>query len=325
MKWVIVVLFLCSAQVRASIVLFGENFELYNLGILDKNISGTANPAPNGSGNPWWGPPTGTPVGPFVGTPSSIVGAENGVTPHSGSQMLRGTHGSGEISQVWNNIAYRDNGGAVFSGNLVFNFWFYDTAGAANGVNFGSTAALTFYADNVSTTDYPASQTLNKSNGNTIERLQLGGTDITNNTAGFPQTYNSSDYQARVIGSTVGYNNVGWINLPLTRSIGWHNGQIVVGPPDANHLNVVSFYIDDLSTPLLTAKTTIGHGYSDAEITSVGTAVAYFDDLTLATPEPASFMQVLISGAAWLVWRRQRAMKRGRPFHPKFTPGHGGG
>ena len=290
MRLSIVLAFVVCSPVFGT-TLFSDDFDSLNPGILDKNDASSANPAPNGSGNPWWGPPNGSNAGgspPLTNTLMSVVTAQNGVTPHSGAQMLRGTNGSSDTTQVWQNIAYRYNGGAVINGNLSYTFWFYDTNGATNGSTYQTNGAITHYSLNASNADYPPGQNLQTSTGSTIERLQLGAANRPLNTAGFPQTYDPTHYQARVIGLTTGYNNNGWTNLPLVRSIGWHEAEIAIGPQNPDKSNTVSFYIDNLNTPLLTATTTINQGYSDMELTSEGTSVGYFDDVTLiATPEPA--------------------------------------
>jgi hypothetical protein len=75
-------------------VLWSEGFEGYNTdagqdyGGLDKNTVGGANAAPNGNGNPWFGP---NPNNAWVTkamtnpTPTNVV-----VTPHTGQFMIRG-------------------------------------------------------------------------------------------------------------------------------------------------------------------------------------------------------------------------------------------
>src|SRR6476469_7219188 len=91
---------LATTTVARAAPVFSDGFEGYVGGtaVLDKNITG-ANAAPNGTGNPWFGP-----------APPNfrVVGAEGGVTPHSGSQMTRGNLAT-QANQVWYNAAYRNN------------------------------------------------------------------------------------------------------------------------------------------------------------------------------------------------------------------------
>src|SRR3954468_9661987 len=111
------------ASATSAAVLYSDGFESYTAGgnPLDKNVAGP-NAAPNGSGNPWFGPAP--PNGRVVGADST-----NGptVTPHSGNNMIRGSAPS-DLDQNWYNLAYRLNGGNPFSGNVQFDWWFYDPA-----------------------------------------------------------------------------------------------------------------------------------------------------------------------------------------------------
>lgn len=301
---------LLAFQVSASTVLISDSFDSYNSGELDKNGAGSPNAAPNGSGNPWWGPFGGTL------TQTTIVGTPNGVTLHSGSQMVAGASANGSQSELWDNVAYRSNGGSPLIGNLTLTFWFYDPNGTSNGITFAGTGGIAYYNTNSATADYPSSQTLNSST--TIDRLSIGGAPYTKNTAGLPQTYNPSEYQARVVGSSLGYTSNGWINLPITRSVGWHEAEIAVGPANANGTNTVSFYVDDLNTPLLTTTSVIGQGYTDVELSSgpdqsssATNAGSYFDDVTLtATPEPA--LLALLPMLAVMSPRRRHRARAGR-------------
>src|SRR5436305_10490708 len=109
-----------APSARAAI-LYTDGFESYTAGgnPLDKNTAGP-NSAPNGSGNPWFGPAP--PNARVVGSDSA-----NGalVTPHSGNNMIRGS-GPSDLDQNWYNLAYRQNGGSPFSGSIQFDWYFYD-------------------------------------------------------------------------------------------------------------------------------------------------------------------------------------------------------
>src|SRR5262245_34570179 len=116
-----------SPWVRAT-VLFNDGFESYTAGgnPLDKNAA-DPNSAPNGSGNPWVGPAP--PNARVVGSDST-----NGptVTPFSGNNMIRGSAPS-DLDQDWYNLAYRQNSGSPFTGNIQFDWYFYDPVGQASG------------------------------------------------------------------------------------------------------------------------------------------------------------------------------------------------
>jgi len=297
-----VCLVLVAAQrtARASVIV-SEDFETYNTGILDKNAASTANPAPNGSGNPWWGPGTNSNV--------NVVGAQGPILPHSGSKMIRPNSTASVNVLLWNNIAYRNNAGHAFAGDLEYSFWFFDPNGTTNGTNFENNSALVFYADSPGNADYPsgANPTLSNSNLSTIQRLTLGAANFKTQSAGAPQTYDSTKYQARLIGYTLGFNSNGWANLPLTRSVGWHHGKIEVGPADITGNNSVSYYIDNMLNPLLTGTTNRPNGYNNLEFVGGNSAVGYFDDITL-TPEPTG---IALLGAAIL----SRLMRRPTRTH----------
>jgi len=289
------------AAAPAATTLLSDNFESYTPGILDKNAAASANPAPNGTGQPWWGPGTSPNF-------NVVAGPQGSISPHSGSQMIRGDNTSSVHALLWQNLAFRTNAGAPLPGNLQYDFWFYDTNGTTNAGQFEANSALAFYDNAPSNSDYPTTPdpSLSDATPSTIQRLTLGAANYKTNTAGYPQTYNSSRYQARILGYTGGYNSVGWLNLPLTRSVGWHHGQITVGPADPTGNNAVSYFIDDLTTPLFSYATDLPNGYNTLEFTAENAAPGYFDDITLlSTPEPAT-LSLLIPSATLLGKRRRR-------------------
>ena len=140
---------------------FSDGFESYAQGLLDKNYAGGANAATNGLGNPWWGPHPAN---------FTVVGAENGVTPHSGAQMARNEIGS--LFQVpffdsdleYYNLAFRLNAGNLYYGNVVLDWWFYDPCGAGttdplDQTNYGDFAGLCNYATGIpGNADYDATE-----------------------------------------------------------------------------------------------------------------------------------------------------------------------
>jgi hypothetical protein len=296
----------------AYTTLFSDGFEAYALGALDKNPmyyptdygapgSDGPNYAPNGSGNPWFGP---TPPN------AQVVTAEVGVTPHSGDQMLGGL-GPGEESTNWCNLAYRVGGGQYFTSNCLLDWWFYDPLGnAPNAADFEDYVALCSYNTAPTNTDYPESSTP-ENNGNLnaglvissqYQRLSLGASVF------MPAygAYNSSHYQARIAGASLGYGQ-GWIDTPSQRSVGWHHARIILGPllPDGT-VNVY-FYIDDLVTPVYSGNSINSSGFNVIEVNSAqADAVGYFDDISFAVATattPASLSVALAGKRVVLSWQ----------------------
>ncbi len=272
---VAVALLVLASAGQVSAALFSDGFESHNIGALDKNLSGGPNAAPNGSGNPWFGP---------APPNAQVVGVDSGVSPHSGSHMIRGAFVAGaDIDQNWYNMAYRLNGGLPFKGNLEFDWWFYDPLGAvgASGLNFRDYAAIGYYNTAPGGTDYPGAGSLN-SGATQIQRLSLGA----NNTSGVDPNF----YQVRVVGATDGLGTTGWFNTSVGRSVGWHHGKIVIGSPLVNNTNNVDFYIDNMLSPIFSHNSMTTWGYNVIEVnTKFGSATGYFDDFNLV-PEPGSLV-----------------------------------
>ncbi len=283
----LVLLALSIIQIPAQL-LFSDGFESYVGGgnPLDKNYASGPNAAPNGSGNPWFGP---------APPNARVVGADsfNGptVTPHSGNQMIRASAAS-DLDENWVNLAYRFNGGNPYTGNIQYHWWFYDPLGSG-GTGFRDYAALGFYNTAPGNTDYPGTGSLNSSTQ--IQRLSLGASN--------PSGFDATVYQARVVGATDGLNGGGWFNLSLTRSVGWHEGKIVV-----DSANNVSFYIDDMTNPLLTHNAVLTYGYNVIEVnTGYGPTTGYFDDISFSViPEPSTAALLLCGGLTWLALRRRK-------------------
>jgi len=287
----LVLLFLLVFQLPAQ-VLFSDSFESYVAGNapLDKNYASGANAAPNGSGNPWFGPapPNGR-----------VIGAQSGVNPHSGVNMIQASAPS-DLDENWYNLSYRLNGGGVYTGNITYDFWFYDPLGSG-GSNYRDYAALGYYNTAPTTTDYPGTGSLNGSSQ--IQRLSLGA--ASSQGTGFDAT----EYQARVVGATDGYNSAGWFNLNVTRTIGWHEGRIVVGAMLGDGTADVSFFIDDMSTPLLTHNSTTTYGFNVLEMDmGYGPTFGYFDDVSFSVvPEPSTAALLALGGLTAVLARRRRS------------------
>jgi len=261
---------------------FSDNFESYAQGYLDANYAGGPNAAPNGMGNPWWG-----------ANPAdfSVVGSENGVTPHTGAQMVRNEVGS--LFQVgyfdddseFYNLAFRLNAGNLHTGNVVLDWWFYDPSGAGtNQANYGDFAGLCNYATGIPPdADYSAS---GEAPTNLVQCLMLGAAYVW----GFADT---TKYQAQDLGAGGGLSSAypSYFNTATPRSAGWHNARIVVGTPyvlggtnEGRSVTGISFYIDDMVNPTLTTANAGTVPINCIQLTSMqnygidGPVGGYFDD-----------------------------------------------
>jgi hypothetical protein len=286
-SFVMVTISLLVLAGAASAAVYTDGFEGYNIGALDKNASGGANAAPNGSGNPWFGP---------APPNAQVVGVDSGVSPHSGSKMIRGAFVTGaDIDQNWINLAYRFNSNHTpFTGNVTFDWWFYDPVGQGTGsTNFRDYAAIGYYNTAPNNTDYPGTGSLNSSTQ--IQRLGLGG--FNGNAA------SQTVYCASIVGETAGdAGNARWFLTAVARSVGWHHGTVVVGPALGNGTNQVTFYVDGVTA--LSRNSITAYGYNVIEFnTKFGSQTGYFDDVSF-TPEPAS-IGLLALGS--LLVRRRRA------------------
>src|SRR3954471_507771 len=241
---------LTLGTVAPAAILYTDGFESYTAGgnPLDKNTAGP-NSAPNGSGNPWFGP---------APPNARVVGTEGAVLPHSGNNMIRGSAPS-DLDQNWYNLAYRLNGGSPFSGNLQFDWYFYDPVGqGAASTNFRDYAALGFYNTAPNNTDYPGTGSLN-TGVTQIQRLGLGA--FNGNAA------SQTVYDARIVGETSGdAGNAAWFLTPVPRSPGWHKGSIQVGPALGDNTNLVDFYIDDILALSRNSKTAFGYNVLEFNI-----------------------------------------------------------
>jgi hypothetical protein len=274
--------------------LFTDGFETYTAGgaSLDKN-GGGANAAPNGSGNPWWGP---------AAPNFYVVGTEGGVNPLGGTKMVRGFGQAGAANQIWYNAAYRNNAGQPYHSNVILDFAFYDPNGSGASANaYQDFGALAYYSDAPAGSDYPASQTLNASA--TSQRVGVGASNDTNG------TYDPTKYQIQISGLSGGYDpGSGWFNTSLTRSIGWHAGRIEI---DTVAANGIKLYIDNLATPVFTSGLSSGQsslGFNTVELDgSWGDTRGYFDNVGLSlVPEPTSLAMLAAGGALLLRSRRRK-------------------
>ena len=302
---------------RANTVLWSEGFEGYNTdagqtyGGLDKNLSTGANAAPNGSGNPWFGPnPNNAWVTKAMVNPATIMDT---VTPHSGQFMSRGSRNATGWYSGWDNdidhvnIAYRFNSGSAFRSNFSVDWYFYDILGNTSPGDpnkgpgcFGDYARLEYAPTAPTTTDYANAGDL----GTPTAGLAIGAYE---GAAG----YNTSVYQVQVMGATDGQFGDGWFNTSATRSPGWHHAAITI---DGSGTAVLS--IDDLV--VLTHATGAANGFNVFTTTELQTTPdtynqsAYYDDITLsAIPEPSA-LGLLSLGAVAFAVRARRARNHAR-------------
>jgi hypothetical protein len=220
-----------------------------------------------------------------------VIGAENGITPFSGNQMIRGQYVSGrDLDQNWYNLAYRLNNGLPFMENIALDWMFYDPFDpndpTVNPTDFRDYVALAFYDSAPPDTDAPDNYNLNV--GFTqIQRISLGaGPNVT--AVGFDPTV----YQARIVGADDSGLANGYFNTLTPRSQGWHHALIVIGPlhdPANGDLTAdVTFYIDDMTTPTVGPHTSVSNfGFNVIEInTKFGVQTGYFDDINFSIVTP---------------------------------------
>jgi hypothetical protein len=250
---------------QAQAAAFVEGFEVYAQGALDADLSGGPNEGTNGGANPWFG-----------GNPPNIrvVGAENGVSPHSGTNMVRGCYNClYDKDTDWYNLSFRNAAGGVFSGNFVLDWWFYDPLGAGGGGDYVDYVALGNYVDVPPDMDYTDVTILPTPSS---QRMSLGSDALR-----FDANIDATMYQARIIGAGEAVNVNGWFNLTnAIRTVGWHHARIVVGTANGPD-TPASFYIDDMVVPALTHGTVNADGFNILEINGdYGNTSGYFDDLT---------------------------------------------
>lgn len=292
------------------VTIFSDDFESYNLGYLDKNLTGDPNYAPNGSGNPWFGP---WPENYSVLESDTLVveGTNCVVIPHSGSKMLTTSWADTYSVTIWVDLAYRWHNGQPIRGNCMLDWWCFDANDQANGFKdyislyyYNSAAAYPYTAD--WRTGWDPSGGLFWANGfgwgiNDFQSLSLGGSDYSQ-TGG---NYDASKYQIRLEEMAGGgsYGIDGWINT-IPRTQGWHHNRILLGPPHGDGTVMVYFYIDDMATPVYSGLSSIAaQGINLLEIdTGQTTTRAFYDDISFALVRPPDLLCQIVGDNLVLNW-----------------------
>ena len=279
--------------VKTFVDVFNDSFETYASAStatvpLDKNGVG-ANAAPNGSGNPWFGP---------AAPNDYVMQANGGVSPHSGTNMVR-AHATSDFDELYYNLGYRLRSGNPLLGNFLVEWWFYDPLGSG-GSNYKDLGGVgkwtsTYMPGNTDYNSLPSAGLLPDVSG----LVELGA--AVNQNSGFLNT----KYQARVVNGTLGYNN-GNANTQTTRSVGWHEARIVFGPP-TNNSPVMNFYIDDMSNPTFTEALPYNGGNSlgiNGMLISSGNgpSIGYFDDFRVALAIPPKLTPTLSGNTLSFTW-----------------------
>ena len=279
---------LLSGPLPAASALLFDGFESYNRGTLDANTPADANTAPNGGhGNPWWG--SEPPDLHVVAAESNIISGviTNLVSPHTGTNMVRGLDsGFSDYDRNFFNLAYRLNHSRVYSGNVSFDWWFFDPVGAKTNSNaapqYQDYASLAYYASIPTYADYFTNNLGQADPGLMVTQLSIGAS--TSQIGG----YKSTNYQAQIYhtSSSNAYDQPnGWFNLPTARTVGWHHALIKVANPSSNGTAAVSFYIDNLVNPALTNTASLATGLNCIVLQAEnGSLTGYFDDLTFNAP-----------------------------------------
>jgi hypothetical protein len=231
-----------ALRVNQTVTNFFDDFETYD--ILHPSGGATRGGTPldyNAGDNdpatcPWWGP---SPPNFFT-----FASGQLGVPSYSGSQMIGGAYDSvslsGDNDEGFLNLAYRFNGGQLYYGNIMLDYYFYDPGTA----DAGDQLALANFASRMPAT--------NDSSG-----FQNAASPIQHLFIGTWPHLDTTKYQASVMGAADGTTgpisvhiagNTKYFNTAAPRSQGWHHARIVVGPADpGTHMASVQFFVDDMT------------------------------------------------------------------------------
>ena len=281
--------------------IFAEGFEGLANGSLDMNDTSGPNQATNGdltSAQPWWG----------TSPPNASVGVDTGLAVHTGSKSVFNAGKNGGRDFV--NIAYRFNSGSAYIESLYADWWFYDRSGTVwvtgpTGTDYCDDPLSLVYNSQIPTgldwpTGYGPGSGKDFIDDDYTQKLSLGMADVWTPDTVAPYApypgFDNTKYQARIKdGSASGATAyaIGWYNLNMTRSIGWHHGRITVGPLRDDFTNEVKFFIDDMSAPLLTGSAN-PDGFNGIELVSQWKNGANTDTATINWPKGTMYDDIVL-------------------------------
>jgi hypothetical protein len=239
-----------ALRVNQTVTTFFDDFETYILTSpvgygrggtpLDYNYH---NEAVNTAATcPWWGP---SPPNffTFVSDQIPLTGGAP-ITAYSGSQMIGGAYDSvsvsGDNDETFLNLAYRFNGGQLYYGDIMLDYYFYDPGTP----DAGDQVSLANFASRMPATS--------DSSG-----FQIPATPVQNLFIGTWPNLNTNVYQAGVMGTADGTpgrisknisGDTKYFDTAVPRSLGWHHARIVVGPADpGTHVANAQFFVDDMT------------------------------------------------------------------------------
>ena len=257
----------CALQLQAA-TLFSDNFESYSNNQFLSTASGS-----------WWKDNY------TEGCTANNIWAT--ASEYSIPQLAGSTkYATGRSARDWDSdaidLAYHL--GSYMQGNFKVDWNFYDPLGTTGTpTNYTDNLALAFIPGVPSDKDMSSSDSYNWS-GAGLQRIQVGASTTT---AG---SFNKNVYQVRCLGYTDGYNSGNWFNTSVTRTIGWHSGEILVGSKLADGTNLITISID--GTQVFQRNSTNNLGYNLLELSSAMTSSpGAFDNVTISTvPEPGALL-----------------------------------
>jgi hypothetical protein len=188
---------------------------------------------------------------------------------------------SGDNDETFLNLSYRFNGGQLYYGNMMLDWYFYDPGTPDAGdqlslANFNTKMPGTNDAQGFGIPSGP------------VQHLFIGTW----------QNLDTTKYQAGVFGASDGTSgrisknitgNTKYFDTGVSRSMGWHHARIVVGPADAGtHVATANFFVDDMSNAAFTHDLPPGNvGFNSIHLMAcsiyapaTSETAGFFDDVT---------------------------------------------
>lgn len=276
----VALLLLGVLQIQAQTTLFSDNFESYANSSLIENQG-------------WWKVDYVNGNGP---------GNQRAYSNAWGIPQLPGStqYSAGQAASDWDsdavNLAYHAGGGSNLTGNFKVDWNFYDPLGTTgNPANFTDSLALS------SATGVSGTAELASGSYTWVQRIQVGASSI------YAGSWNKNVYQVRCLGYTDGYSGGNWFNTSVTRTVGWHSGEIIVGAAQADGTNLITISIDGTNVFQRNSKT--AGGFNLLELNSAYTpSIGAFDNVSITTiPEPGSILALGMGllGLAGFIRRRR--------------------